>query len=232
LSRCCPDEHARKTTRSVRERVDESMAQGGGSSLVAPAAKMRTPMRIRKWVSHVEEIRHDGGDDVEGVLVKAAVGMVIANPFAGRYIADLSPLTNASVAWGRSLGARAAGLLGDRPVASYGKGGIAGVAGEQEHVVACITTVFGDALREAVGGGKAWISSSTKVGASGASLDIPLAHKDALYVRSHYDAVTISAPDVPRPDELFVVVAVSSGARPHERVGGLTVAEITGDGVR
>lgn len=188
--------------------------------------------RIRKWVSHVEEVRHDGGRDSAAVLVKAAVGLVIANPFAGSYADDLSALTDPSPAWGRELGERAAALLGGRPAESYGKGGIAGVGGEQEHVAACITTVFGDALRDAVGGGKAWISSATKTGAAGASLDIPLAHKDALYVRSHYDAVTISAPDVPRPGELFIVVAVASGGRVHQRVGGLTAAEITGDGLR
>jgi len=191
-----------------------------------------TGLRIRKWVTHVEEVRHEGGPDGSDVLIKAAVGLVLANPLAGRHTQDLSPLTDPSPAWGRELGERAAALLGGRPVASYGKGGIAGLDGEQEHLVACITTVFGDALRDAVGGGKAWISSATKTAGAGAALDIPLAHKDALYVRSHYDSVSISAPDVPRPDELFIVVAVSSGARIHERVGGPRPDGITGDGVR
>jgi hypothetical protein len=116
-------------------------------------------------------------------------------------------------------------LLGGREAQSYGKGGIAGLAGEQEHVVACVTTVFGNAFRAAVGGGAAWISSATKTAAAGASIDIPLAYKDELYVRSHYDAVTLSVPDVPRPDELLVCVAVASGARIHERVGGMTLAQ-------
>jgi hypothetical protein len=123
-------------------------------------------------------------------------------------------------------------LLGGRAAQSYGKGGIAGVAGEQEHVVACVTTVFGNALRDAVGGGAAWISSATKVGAAGAALDLPLAHKDALYVRSHYDAITLSVPDAPRPDELLIAVAVASGGRVHHRTGGLAAADIAGDGLR
>lgn len=193
---------------------------------------MSNAARIRKWVTHVEEVRHEGGPDGDDVLVKAAVGLVLSNPFAGRYAEDLSPLTDQSPAWGGELGERAAALLGGRPVAAYGKGGIAGLDGEQEHLVACITTVFGDALRDAVGGGRAWISSATKTAGAGAALDVPLAHKDALYVRSHYDSIAISAPDVPRPGELFIVVAVSSGARVHERVGGLRPDEITGDGVR
>jgi hypothetical protein len=158
--------------------------------------------------------------------------VVIANPFAGRWQDDLSALTAPSAALGTELGRRAVALLGGRPAHSYGKGGMAGTAGEQEHVVACITTVFGDALRAAVGGGAAWISSATKVAAPGSPLDLPLAHKDALYVRSHYDAVTVTIPAAPRPDELVIAVAVASGGRPHERVGGLRAADALGDGLR
>ena len=107
---------------------------------------------VRGWYSTIHEIRHDGGTSGE-TLVKAAVGVIIRNPLAGKFVADLSELTEPSPAIGHALGARAAALLGGRPVESYGKGGIAGTAGEQEHVVACITTVFGDPLREEVGGG-------------------------------------------------------------------------------
>lgn len=188
--------------------------------------------QIRGWVSVVQEICHESGPVAEHPLLKAAVGVILRNPFAGRYEEDLSPLTRDSAGLGTELGRRAVGLLGGRAVQGYGKGGIAGVAGEQEHVVACVTTVFGDAFREAVGGGAAWISSATKVGPAGASLDIPLAYKDALYVRSHYDAVTLSCPDGPRPDELLVAVAVSSGGRVHHRVGGLSIEDAVGDGVR
>jgi hypothetical protein len=189
-------------------------------------------IQIRKWVSHVEEIWHDGGPAAAEPLVKAAVGVVIGNPFAGRHVPGLAALTEPSAAWGTELGERALALLGGRAAESYGKGGIAGVAGEQEHVVACLTTVFGDALRAAVGGGEAWISSASKVGAAGTALDIPLAHKDALYVRSHYDTVTISCPDGPRPGELLIVAAVATGGRVHHRVGGLAAADIRGGGLR
>jgi hypothetical protein len=181
--------------------------------------------QVRGWYCAVHEIRHDGGRPGE-TLVKAAAAVIIRNPFAGRFATQLSDLTDPSPAIGHALGGRAAALLGDRPVDRYGNGGIAGTAGEQEHVVACITTAFGNPLREAVGGGEAWISSVSKVAAAGASIDIPLAHKDELYVRSHYDAITFSVPDGPRPDELLICVAVASGPRVHQRVGGKTVADL------
>ena len=105
---------------------------------------------IRGWVSHVEEVHHDGGEPLAEPLLKAAVGVLFKNPFAGRFERDLSPLTAPSAQLGSELGRRAVKLLGGRAAASYGKGGIVGVSGEQEHVVACVTSVFGDALRAAV----------------------------------------------------------------------------------
>ena len=188
------------------------------------SAEVENAYDVRSWYSTVQEIRHDGGETGD-VLVKAAVGVVIRNPFAGKFVSDLSPLTGPSPVIGHALGQRAVALLGGRPVESYGKGGIAGTAGEQEHVVACITTLFGNPLRAEVGGGDAWISSASKGAAAGTSIDIPLAHKDELYIRSHYDAVTFSASDGPRPEELLLCVAVASGPRIHQRVGGRTVAD-------
>src|SRR5690606_12938535 len=119
--------------------------------------ELATVYDVRCWHSVVQEIEHEGG--ARGLpLIKAAVAVVFRNPFAGRYVADLSGLTRPSAALGRALTGRAVALLGGRPVHSYGKGGIAGINGEQEHVVACVTTVFGDSMREVVAGGKAWIS--------------------------------------------------------------------------
>jgi hypothetical protein len=187
---------------------------------------------VRKWFRAVETIEHDGGPRPGFVLKKAVAAVVITNPFAGSYAEDLSALTDPSPELGQKLGQQAVELLGGSDVESYGKGGIAGLAGEQEHVVACLTTVFGDALRDAVGGGAAWISSATKSGSAGEPLDLPLAYKDALYVRSHYDAVTFRIHDAPRPDELIIAVGVASGPRIHNRVGGLAVAEAVGDGLR
>mgnify|MGYP002737913352 FL=1 len=181
---------------------------------------------VRAWHDFVQEINHDGGPEAAQPLVKAASAVVIKNPFAGTYVEDLSQLIDPSPSIGQELGERATALLGGRPVESYGKGGLAGYAGEQEHVVACVTSVFGDAFRTAVGGGKAWISSVTKTAAAGTSIDIPLAFKDEVYVRSHYDAITITLPDAPRPDELVIIAAVATGGRLHQRSGGTTVQEV------
>ncbi len=182
--------------------------------------------RVRAFHSFVEETLHVTGPAPAEPLIKAAVAVVLENPFAGRWVEDLSPLTVPSASLGTELGRRAVALLGGRSVESYGKGGIAGLNGEQEHVIACITTTFGDALRDAVGGGAAWISSATKTAAAGTSIDVPLAYKDEVYVRSHYDAFTIALPDAPRPDEIVLIAAVATGARINARVGGMTVADV------
>ena len=118
---------------------------------------------VRAWHSFVQESFGERGPEPELPLIKAAVAVVIANPFAGRWVDDLSPLTASSGDLGTELGRRAAALLGGRAVESYGKGGLAGLAGEQEHVVACVTTVFGNAFRDAIGGGRAWISSAGRL---------------------------------------------------------------------
>jgi hypothetical protein len=186
--------------------------------------------KVRAWHSFVQETVHELGPAPEQPLVKAAVAVVFENPFAGRWVDDLSPLTDASAGLGTELGERAVALLGGRAVESYGKGGLVGVNGEQEHIVACVTTVFGNALRDAVGGGTAWISSASKVAATGATIDIPLAFKDEVYVRSHYDAITLTLPDAPRPDEIVIIAAVATGGRVNARVGGMTVADVTARG--
>jgi hypothetical protein len=188
--------------------------------------------QVRKWFGLVEEIEHEGGKPADPPLRKAISAAVIHNPFAGRYDDELDALVEPSADLGAELARRGVALLGGLPAEGYGKGGIAGADGEQEHAVACVTTPFGDALRDAVGGGEAWISSTTKVGAPGTQIDVPLAYKDALYVRSHYDAVTFSIPDAPRADEIVVAVALSTGGRVHHRVGGLTKEDAVGDGVR
>lgn len=178
--------------------------------------------RVRQWFGFVQEVVHEGGPAQDEPLFKAVAGVVLANPFAGVWTEDLTSLVAPSASIGTALGARVLALLGGRGVQGYGKGGIAGVNGDQDHVVACITTVFGDAFRAAVGGGAAWISSATKTASAGTSLDVPLAFKDELYVRSHYDAVTVTVPDAPRPNELMICVAASTRGRIHQRVGGLS----------
>jgi hypothetical protein len=182
---------------------------------------------IQSYHSVVTETRQLNGKRLDQPLVKAAVGAVITDPFAGQgFQEDLSSLTEHSAALGLELGRRAVALLGGLAVEGYGKGGIAGADSAQEHVVACITTVFGDAFRDAIGGGQAWISSASKMGGPGVQLDIPLAYKDEVYVRSHYDAITLTIPNGPRANEFVICVAVSSGPRPFDRVGGMTVADV------
>lgn len=180
---------------------------------------------VRGWIEARQTVERTLGARVPEPLVKAAVGVRFRNPYASEWQEDLSSLTEHSALLGTVLGERAAKLLGS-PVEGYGKGGLYGSSGEQEHVVACVTTIFGNAFREAVGGGAAWISSNTKPGAIGAQIDIPLAYKDEVYVRSHYDTVTLFIPDGPRDDELIICVGVSSGSRLDARVGGLSKDEV------
>jgi len=178
-------------------------------------------MQIKRMLSFCDETTIEAGQTVAPLLVKVAVAAVINNPYAGRFERDLNPLTNASEEIGRRICACAVALMGLHKPVSYGKAGLVGVNGEQEHAVAMLTTVFGNVMRDAAGGGKAWISSFTKRVASGATIDIPLAHKDALYVRSHYDGITITLPDAPGPDEIAIICAYASRGRSNHRVGGL-----------
>ncbi|WP_052668649.1 amino acid synthesis family protein [Nitriliruptor alkaliphilus] len=180
-------------------------------------------LEIRKIRVEVEEIRHHlGHTDDGGPLIRAAACAVIRNPFAGQgHVEDLSSIIDGSAAIGTELGSRCAQAL-DGQVDSYGKAGIAGTAGEQEHVHAALTSVFGNAFRDAIGGGVAWISSTKKVGAPGATIDVPLAFKDEVWVRSHYDTITVQVPDAPLADELVIIAAVANRGRINARVGGMT----------
>lgn len=191
------------------------------------------PFSVRKLhVSVDEEWAPEASSDPGPSLRKAVAAAVIANPFAGSHVSDLSELIGWGTALGNLLGAEAVKALG-QPAFSYGKAAIVGIDGEQEHGVALLTTLYGDALRSQVGGGKAWISSSTKRGVAGSAIDVPLAHKDALYVRDYYDAVEVRVQDAPLPDEIVVVAAVANRGRLDARCGGISENEIEGkDGLR
>lgn len=188
-------------------------------------------LSVRKVFSQVEEIRASAGESDEGgALRRVAVCAVLTNPYAGQgYVRDLSGLIESSAEIGTLLGTEGARLLGD-PVESYGKAGLVGADGEQEHVNAAVTSVFGNAFREAIGGGKAWITSVTKPATAGAVIDVPLAYKDEIWVRSHYDAVEVRIPDAPHPDEIVVIAAVANRGRLNARVGGLTSADAASGG--
>lgn len=185
-------------------------------------------LRIRKWFSFVEH-HLDSGDARAVPLRKVAVAAVVENPYAGQHVEDLRPMIAASEDLGREIGKVLVETLGPYQVQSYGKAGIAGLAGEQEHANALLTTTFANPLRDAVGGGKAWISSFTKRGPPGVAIDIPLASKDALYVRSHYDGMTVALPDSPLPDEIAVIFCVANRGRIGARVGGLKFEDMKGE---
>jgi hypothetical protein len=185
-------------------------------------------LRIRRWFNFVEH-HVDHGHDNAAPLRKVAVAAVVENPYAGKQVEDLSPMIAASEDLGREMGKVLIETLGPYEVQSYGKGGIAGLAGEQEHANALLTTTFANPLRDVVGGGKAWISSFTKRGAPGTPIDVPLACKDALYVRSHYDGMTVVLPDAPWPDEVAVIFCVANRGRIGARVGGLKFEDAKGE---
>jgi hypothetical protein len=185
-------------------------------------------LNIRRFYTLIEHIRSNGGPAPEAPLRKVAAVAVVENPCAGRYVEDLSSMINASIALGAELSKIAVEALAPYSVQSYGKGGIVGLMGEQEHANALLTSMSVEPLRKAIGGGKAWISSFTKRSAPGVSIDIPLASKDALYVRSHYDGMTITLPDSPQPDEVAVIFCVANRGRLNARVGGLQFEDMQG----
>ena len=188
-------------------------------------------MHIRKIVTAVEETFSEAGQNADIPLRKVAVIDVVKNPFAGAaYQEDLSSLTEASEALGKQITNMAADAMKPYPMESYGKASIDGMAGEQQHGSAMVTTIYGNVMREAANGGIAWISSTSKRMAPGGIIDVPLAHKDALYVRSHYDTMTVMIPDAPLPDEIAVVCCYANRGQLNARVGGLEAKEIKGEG--
>jgi hypothetical protein len=190
---------------------------------------------IRKWMLFSEEtLANETGQPADGpVLRRVAIAAVVHNPYAGRFSENLDALVKDSPKLGAEFGRRLVAALGGDRAQSYGKACIVGVEGEYEHGNALLTTAFADPVRDALGGGKAWISSSGKRGGPGSTIDVPLAHKDALYVRSHYDTMTVTLNDAPGPREIAVIFAAATRGRLHARLGGLKAVEINGqDGLR
>ena len=190
---------------------------------------------IRKLLVLVEETRREMGRAVEPPTRKAVAVAVIRNPFAGTYAADLEPLMAIGEELGGLLGKRAVAALGIAPGAaeSYGKAAIVGSDGELEHAAAILHPRLGKPLRDAVEKGAALVPSAKKMGGLGTPIDVPLGHKDAAFVRSHFDAIEVRLPDAPRHDEILVAVAVTDSGRPAPRIGGLQKHEIKGqDGLR
>jgi Amino acid synthesis len=191
--------------------------------------------KIRKIVTLVEETRREMDKTIEPATRRAAAAAVIENPFAGRYVEDLSELIEIGEELGALLTERAVVALGiPGPSAeSYGKAAAVGENGELEHAAAVLHPKLGTPVRRVLGKGAALIPSSKKRGGIGVTLDIPLGHKDAAYVRSHFDGMEIRVNDAPRANEILVAIAVTDSGRPLARVGGLTRDQIKGeDGLR
>jgi Amino acid synthesis len=191
--------------------------------------------RIRKIVTFLEETRSEMGKPVNPPTRRAAAAAVIENPCAGKYVEDLSELMEIGEELGSLLTERAVAALGiSGPSAeSYGKAAAVGENGELEHAAAILHPKLGTPVRKVLGKGAALIPSSKKRGGPGVSLDIPLGHKDAAFVRSHFDGMEIRVNDAPRANEILVAIAVTDSGRPLPRVGGLTKDQIKGeDGLR
>ena len=190
---------------------------------------------IRKLVVQVDEVRVEMGQAVNPPTRRALAMAVIANPCAGRFVENLDELTAIGEELGALLGQRCVQALGIAPgdAQSYGKAAIVGEGGELEHAAAILHPKLGAPLRQAVEKGAALVPSAKKIGGLGTAIDVPLGHKDAAFVRSHFDAIEARVSDAPRANEIVVAVAVTDSGRPLARVGGLKAADIVGqDGLR
>lgn len=191
---------------------------------------------VRRWHLFKDEtLSNEVGHPADGeTLVRIAVAACVKNPFAnGKFTQDLDAVVARSPALGLEIGRRVLDALGGQAFESYGKACVVGTAGEYEHGNAFLTATMMDPLRELLGGGKAWVPSTGKRGGPGTSIDVPLAHRHALYVRSHYDTMTLTFPDGPNHDELVVIFAVATRGRLHARLGGIRASEVQGvDGLR
>ncbi len=188
---------------------------------------------IRKRLSCVEEIYHEGGPVAAVPLRRGAMLAVIRNPFAGRYVEDIVGFMEDLKPLGLTMARDLIEALGGRvAIAGYGKGAIVGQAGEVEHG-ALWHVPGGYAMREILGDAKAIVPSAKKVGGPGTRLDVPVTHINASYVRSHFDAMEVGIADAPRADEIVLALVCTTGPRIHARVGGLGAADIKGeDGLR
>ena len=193
------------------------------------------PAQIRKLIVQVDETRREMGRDIDPPTRRALAMAVIHNPCAGRYVEQLDELIAIGEELGGLLGQRCVQALGIAPAQahSYGKAAIVGEAGELEHAAAILHPKLGAPLRKAVEKGAALVPSAKKQGGVGTAVDVPLGHKDAAFVRSHFDAMEARVADAPRADEIVVAVVVTDSGRPLARIGGLQVSEIQGqDGLR
>ncbi len=184
-------------------------------------------MEIRKLVTVVEETLKEMDQPVARPTRKAAAIAVIKNPFSGRFVEDLTELMDIGAELGGMLGKKCLEALriGPEQAESYAKACIVGLNGEMEHAAAVLHPKMGKPFRDALGRGLALIPSVKKRGSAGCTVDVPINHKDAAFIRTHFDGMTVAVEDAPLPDELMVVLVVTDSGRPLPRVGGLTKEE-------
>lgn len=190
---------------------------------------------IRKWYLQVEDtLANETGVLADGAPVrKIIIAAAVHNPYAGKFSKNLDRIVKNSPRLGDEFGRRIREAAGKGTIESYGKACLVGTAGEYEHGNAFLTSIFADPVRDAIGGGLSWVPSTGKRGGPGTEIDVPLAHKNALYVRSHYDTISASFGDAPAPDEVLVIFGFATRGRLHARLGGLKANAIKGkDGLR
>lgn len=188
---------------------------------------------IRKIAAQQEEIQLENGVKPAETIKRLAVAAVVKNPFAGEYRENLQDLIDAGDVLGVKLAAMAADILGRDAIESFGKAAIVGEAGEYEHGAAMNHVKFGNGMREGLGFPcKTIIPSTIMRGGPGAIITVPLVHREANLVRSHFDAMEVRVPDAPHRDEIVVIAVFAQGGRPLQRLGGLKKDEIVGDGIK
>lgn len=191
-------------------------------------------VKIRKSLTGVEDIFHEGGPVAEKPYRRGFIVKVIENPFAGRYVEDIQPFMDDLKPLGMAMAKELIAAMGVPPegIEGYGKGAIVGEAGEIEHA-ALWHAPGGYSMREHIPDSTAIVPSTKKVGGPGTRLDVPVTHVRASYVRSHFDAIEVGINDAPRKDEMAVILVMTTGARVHNRAGGLAAKDIKGeDGLR
>jgi len=208
-------------------RVADEAGKLAGKLNPAQASDAQMKIDVRKIVTFVDEAFHEGGPVAKKPYKRGAIAAIVANPYAGRYVENIMPMMDALKPLGYELAERLIKALGGpKKIESYGKAVIVGVNGESEHA-AVWHVPGGYGMRELLENSKAIVPSAIKVAAAGATIDVPLHHRTAAYVRSHFDAIEMRVPDSPRPNEIMLVIAMGTGPRVHERAGGLRASEIS-----
>ena len=226
-SKLAMDAATNMASRMVGEQVDKLSKKISPKRLAEEKGSVK--IDVRKITLTLEEITHEGGPPSKKPRMRGSIAAVIANPYAGKYVEDIMPMMDALKPLGYELADRLIKALGGaKKIEAYGKGAIIGAGGELEHG-ALWHVPGGYGMRELLGTAKAIVPSSKKVGTIGTAIDIPIHHRNAAYVRSHFDGMEVRVPDAPRAHEIVFILAMTTGPRVHARVGGLEASKIVGE---